>query len=88
MTTVELVSNSLFKLDPMDLCCVENDVFNEYDPEAKKIVSLLHTDLTIEQITQIVKQVFDEYFWEDCRPPEKMKEIAVEIFRLYGHPVS
>jgi hypothetical protein len=88
MITIELVSNALFKLDPMDLCCVENDVFHEYDPEAKKLVSLLHEDLTIDQFIQIVKQVFDEYFWENCRPPEKIEEIAMEIFRLYRNPAS
>ncbi len=36
--TTENLSSSLFHLDPMHTCCVENDCFDEYDRVASCIV--------------------------------------------------
>lgn len=77
----EFILQALFELDPMGTCCKENDLHDEYAPEARMLAGM---ELTEENI----KTVFDEYFWEDCLKDEVIYEIKLkcqEIERLQGH---
>lgn len=88
MITKEILSEIMFNLDVMHLCCVENDVFDEYDLEARYLIDRLTPNMSIKEIHETVVKVFYECFWEDCRTPEQLIGISHEIFKINGSPVT
>lgn len=57
----------LFILDPLSIGTVDNDLFNEYEKEAKEIIEkIINNSTEPSQYSIIVKQIFDESFYENC----------------------
>lgn len=57
----QLISQSLFELDPMNTCCKENDCFDEYDFVAKHIYKHTVQGLSLENAIYLsFVQLFDE----------------------------
>lgn len=57
----QLISQSLFELDPMNTCCKENDCFDEYDFVARHIADKIVEGLLPERaICMSLMQLFDE----------------------------
>lgn len=57
----QLISQSLFELDPMNTCCKENDCFDEYDFVAKHIAKHAQNGLSLENAIYLsLVQLFDE----------------------------
>ncbi len=57
----QLISQSLFELDPMNTCCKENDCFDEYDFVARHINKHTEQELSLENAIYLsLVQLFDE----------------------------
>lgn len=62
------ISAILFQLDPMNTCCIENDLYDEYADVAELISS-----------GTAVKTAFEQRFWEDCLSPQVIETITAAI---------
>lgn len=77
----------LYRLDPMNTSCKENGLLDEYDHEAIMLLSsfaALHSFKKQGVMKDIVKNVFEYTFWEDCLNEQQLKEIEDEISKLDG----
>ncbi len=77
--TTENLSSSLFHLDPMHTCCVENDCFDEYDRVANCVVQLV-------QEGRPLRDVLTEEFirWFGVELPASALTTLVEQFQDSG----
>ena len=76
--TWQLISQSLFELDPMNTCCKENDCFDEYDFVARHIADRIAEGLLPERaIYMSLMQLFDE-------PAAKSTDIRLIIELIKG----
>ena len=75
------VAKILFRLDPMNTACFENDLTDEYSSEAAEIAGLIN-DSGFIKIDGIIKVVFDKCFWVDCLSQETIETIEKEILLL------
>ena len=57
-----MISEILFELDPMNTCCKENEVYDEYDRIADQIAN---SDLTPENVRKIFFDSFNVLLTED-----------------------
>lgn len=78
------VATILFNLDPMGTSCVQNGIFQEYQAEANIIEGQLNSYFTVnlEDIKNLIVQVFNYYFWDNCLSQQQIEEIANEIYNL------
>jgi hypothetical protein len=58
----DLVEQVLFLTDIMDLNTVQNDFYDEYEPEVDKILPLLESAKSADDVLNIVLSVFAEMF--------------------------
>ncbi len=58
----DLVEQVLFLIDIMDLNTVQNDFYHEYEPEVDKILPLLESAKSPDDVLNIVLNVFSEMF--------------------------
>lgn len=77
--SVEEVSSILFLADPMGTGCQENDVKDEYQSEAYKIVSLIKLWFDVQPS---VIFVFEHSFWSGCLSNVELEEIVANINEL------
>lgn len=75
------VAKILFRLDPMETACFENDLTDEYNLEAAEIADLVNGGSPLE-LNGTVKLVFDGCFWANCLSQEKIEAIENEILLL------
>jgi hypothetical protein len=73
------ISNVLYKKDPANTSCVENEVIDEYDAEAALIVDLF--DESREMSLGYVENIFNTRF-EGSYSPEALKEAWPTIKRV------
>lgn len=74
------LNKMLFDLDPMNTCCKENDMFDEYQKIATNITGWLIRGC---DVTDSVKSVFDAYWWEGCLSKEKLEQIVKETNEIF-----
>jgi hypothetical protein len=59
----DLVAQVLYLTDIMELNTVQNDFYSEYEPEVVRIMPLLETVKTADDVLIIVLRVFNEMFF-------------------------
>lgn len=61
------ISEVLYKKDPAQTCCVENNLFDEYDSEACAIVEIFaeKNAITVDQIKNLFNERFDGFYSEE-----------------------
>ncbi len=60
----EVVAMVCYNEDPMGTCCVENQLYDEYNDIGRLVAS-----------GWSIKEAFDQQFWEDCLPEETIKKL-------------
>lgn len=79
------ISNVLYNMDPMNTCCKENDLRDEYDSEAFQIAGWYIRGITdTASLKETIKSVFEYAFWDKCLKEQQIEEIANEISKSAG----
>ena len=79
----ELIIAALFNFDPMGICFPENPQREtEYAPEADEIAQNSKAASSVEELRQIIFQVFVRHFDESSRNIYKYDLIVNEIWRF------
>lgn len=82
---VVVVSNILWRVDPMSTCCNVNEgMDDEYDVEARDIVQRMRDGAVLREA---VVDVFEKAFWVDCfETPKKrpaLKRLLVDLTPIF-----
>jgi hypothetical protein len=75
LEALEIVTAVLGRVDPVGISYVPD----EYSPEAARIVARSRGLHNVDDVRQVVTDVFDEMFWPGACKSETANDIAVEL---------
>ena len=78
---VNEISKVMFDYDIEDIIFDEMYQADEYDSEAKMVFENINADMTIEEVADVCRVVYDEMFFPN-HSVEQFEEMASEILKI------
>lgn len=76
----QAINATLYRVDPMRTGCAENNLADEYSKVADYVVEVA-TEHQL-SLTQSLKMVFDQLFWEDALSEQAVQRLSEDITQV------